>query len=305
VCSSDLTAEGNFTANGLANITGKNLKLDSNNINYQYDDFLISGLIDNSMQSNIGTKILNTSASAISIAYIGNDRIVYTTGIYSPLFIKSSLLNDTPVQLTTYNVTNVVWCGNNIIVFVKYPDGKLYKKSILNIDNETALTTSAQNAGGTNGSTLCYIGNNRIAFVALSDHKLYTKSILDTDNLTNISSYIVTGNLFYAGNNIIVFAKNDALLYIKSSLTMDGETNISSWQSETTVCFSYIGNGHFLCQKFNSGSGPLYRKSIFTVNSESLVHNNITSGSWYIGQGNILYRYSDNYIYMKSIKGFY
>jgi hypothetical protein len=259
------------------------------------DNYRVTGLVDD-MQNTSGHLLLSVNNG--DFVYCGNNILVYQSTVDFKLYRKSiynddgTINTDPGTAITSYIVnTYTRYCGNNIIVFRK--GAKLYKKSILFIDNETQLTTYDVQA------YISYVGNNKVVFQKTSDSKIYIKDIgvLDTEsNLTTTQGRPLCG----IGNNQFLFLDNTSYLFRKSISDVD---NITQLTSNYTVSFAqYIGNDEIIMR--TNKDDYLYIKSAYNAEKESII-SNITGTAIYIGNGEIAFKpYSGQYLYIRSIKDF-
>jgi hypothetical protein len=251
-----------------------------------YDMYIIGGLLEETDWNDIRQDVDNL--------IIDQDDQFSQTGIYSSITIPSAI--------TTYKVDDVCYCGNNTIVFKKNSDGLLYRKSILDVDNATAIITSAYDPLG----KFCYIENNKICFRNYTGGILYTKSILDVDNAIAITSSITNGAILaYCGNNYIVFGSNGAYIRRKLTTDVDNATTITSdfavassinYVGGNKITYSDSAGGNFYIKNYNDSSNGT---AVTTTNQSSVSGISIVCG---IGNNQIIFLNTVNHmLYKKSI----
>jgi len=294
----DLTVEGELVVEENINSGGSfdsEGNINSNSL-YTQNDITIHSQKDKFYDTGViddmefeRKNVITTYAIDEIIAYCGDGIIIFTKNSDNKLYKKSITDVDNETALTTYAIYDFAYCGDGIIIFTKSSDNKLYKKSITDVDNETNITTFT-------ASKPRYIGDGLIVYIKASDSKVYRKSITDVDNVTNITTYTVGGYLLYVGNissgvsRYILFAKqSDSKLYIKDALVLDTETLLFDGVVDALAC--YIGNGKFIFKT----SSIWYIKSIWQIDSVDTGDKIGSIDAWgntipeYVGNGYIVY----------------
>jgi hypothetical protein len=249
-----------------------------------YDMYIIGGLLEETDWNDIRLDVDNL--------IIDQDDQFSQTGLYSSLVI--------PANITTYKVKALCYCGNNIIAFIKESDDRIYTKSILDIDNETAITTYPVHAVGNMGR-LVYIGSNNICYLSEPNRYIQKKSILDVDNATALSTVACGAVYAYCGNDIIV-VKTDSVNYLRSKLITDVDNFTTITSDFIPSPASYVGGNKIVYG--GVASANLYIKNYNDTNNGSLVSTLNTAGVPAIGVGNNKFIYradADDKYYIKSM----
>lgn len=238
-------------------------------------------------KNNVLNDITNNIFGENCLIYIKSDDYLYKKSLIYPY---------EETQLTTKKVVGTAsYVGNNEIVFKDDSQVHLYKKSILDQDNDEEVFDEVVNE-----TVLTYIGKDKIIFLRDSDTYLYTLN-LNTSAITVIDITVFNINwVYYVGNNEFVYRKNtNNYLYLYD---LDIHTESLLFSDFFVKYITYVDNDNREIIFIKDDTDKfLYKLNLNTLVLTQLTTYNCTSVC-YIGNDKIMFtKESDNYIYQKSI----